>query len=77
MARPGEKSEKIRALVAAGEWSKALSMAAKFPRLGAQADAIRRGHEASARPDFQRQIGRDPDAQVAAGIAALKERYGE
>lgn len=51
-------------------------MAAKFADLGEHEQAIRRGHEAMQRPEFQRQIGRDPEAQIAAGIAALKARYG-
>lgn len=77
MAKPGEKVAKIRALVANENWCSAFALAASFPRLGAEADAIRGGHEAMCRPDFQRQIGRDPAAQVAAGVAALKRRYGD
>lgn len=73
---PTPKIDKLRAFMAAGAWRAALSMAARFPRLGAHADAIRAGHEAMQRPDFQRQLKRDPDVVVAAGIAALKARYG-
>lgn len=76
MAKLGSKLRKIQALVAAQDWRAALSSAAKFPRLGAQEQAIKRGHEAMQRPGFQRQIGRDPEQQIAAGIAALRERYG-
>jgi hypothetical protein len=74
---PGEKLARIKALVAAEDWRAAFSLAASFPRLGAQADAIRRAHEAMQRPHFQRQIKRDPEAAIAAGIAALKARYGD
>lgn len=69
------KLARLRAFMAAGAWDRALALAARFPRLGAQGDAIRRGHEAAARPDFYRQIGRDPAALLAAGIAALQARY--
>jgi len=58
-----------------GEWAKALSLAAKFPQLGDHKDAIVRGHEACVRPDFYRQINRDPDILVKIGIAALTDRY--
>jgi hypothetical protein len=76
MSAPGEKLARIKALVAAEDWRAALSLASSFPRLGAAESAVRAGHEAMQRPDFQRQIGRDPEAAIAAGIAALKGRYG-
>jgi hypothetical protein len=71
------KRARLLALMAAGDWRAALSLAAKFADLGDHEEAIRAGHEAMQRPDFQRQIGRDPEAAVAAGIAALKARYGD
>lgn len=61
----------------AGEWDKALALANAFPRLGEHEVAIRRGHEAVVRTDFQRQLGRDPVALRDAGIAALEARYAE
>lgn len=69
------KRAQLVALMGLGNWRAALSMAAKFADLGAQEVAIRRGHEAMQRPDFQRQLGRNPEAQIAAGIEALKARY--
>jgi hypothetical protein len=71
------KLAKLHAAMAANDWRRALSIAAKFPELGAHEHAIRKGHEAMQRPGFQKQLGRDPDEQVAAGIAALKARYGD
>lgn len=68
-------AQEIRALVEAGRFRDALLRAAKFQDLGPQRDRILSAREAYQRPDFQRQIGKDPDALVAAGIAALKERY--
>lgn len=75
MSKPARKIDLLRAAMAAAEWEKALSIAAKFPRLGQHEFAIRCGNEAAQRPEFQRQLGKDPQAIVNAGIAALKERY--
>ena len=69
------KLSKLLGLMEQGEWKKALSLAAKFPRLGDHHDDIVRGHEACVRPDFYRQINRDPDILVKIGIAALVDRY--
>jgi hypothetical protein len=65
------KIDTVRALLAAGDNRKALSIAARWPRLGPEAGAIRAAHEAYERPVFQRQIGRDPDALIHTGVAAL------
>ena len=70
-----KKIDQLRALMAAAKWREALRLAAKFHDLGAQKDRIVRAHEAAAWPDFYRQLGKDPDALIADGIAALKERY--
>ena len=59
----------------AGDWYGALSMAAKFPRLGEHDEPIRLGWSAASNPGFYRQIRKDPDALVAKGIQALRERY--
>jgi hypothetical protein len=72
---PPRKIDALRAYMAAEEWDAALRLAASWPRLGAHELAIRRGWEACARPDFQRQLKRDPAKLREAGIAALRERY--
>jgi hypothetical protein len=72
---PPTKLSRLQTLMAAGEWDKALALAARFPRLGAARDAVLAAHNARLRPDFYRQIGRDPAELVAAGIAALRSRY--
>ena len=74
---PPRKIDELRALMAAGDWRKALAFACRFPRLGRWKQAIERGHQACAQPEFCRQIGRIPQVDIANGIAALKERYGE
>lgn len=73
---PPRKLDAVLAAMAGGNWEKAICLASKFPRLGAQGKAILQAREAYLRPDFQRQLGRCPAALIAAGKAALIERYG-
>ncbi len=61
----------------AGRWDAALKLAAKFQQLGEHKGAITRGASALNHPEFHKQLGKDPAVLVAAGIAALKERYGK
>ncbi len=68
-------TNKLEALLKEGDFTKALSLAAKFPKLGEHKEQIRLGHEANQHPSFYKQIGKNPDQLVADGIAALKERY--
>ena len=70
-----KKIDQLKTCAAAGDWPGALRIAARFPRLGADKARIERGWEAVARPAFMRQIGKDPDALLADGRAALKSRY--
>ena len=71
------KISKLRAAMAANDWILAMRIAAKFPRLGAEKAAITRAHDAKLRPDFYRQIGKNPCALFEEGKAALVRRYGE
>ena len=73
---PPKKIDLVRAAMAANDWRGAVAIAAKFPRLGDEKDAIMAAQEAYTRPDFQRQLGRDVEALKAAGIAALRGKYG-
>ena len=70
-----KKVEVLRGHMAAGRWREALKLAAGWQQLGEEEQAIRQGWEACARPDFQRQLGRDPEALIAEGMAALQRRY--
>lgn len=67
--------DKLKALWAAGEHRKALKLAAAWPRLGAHKAAIQQGGAAATNPAFYSQIGKDPVALVAAGLAAVAQRY--
>lgn len=71
------KLSKLVACAAANDWQGALRIAARFQDLGDERTAIKRAHEVHANPDFYRQLGNDPEALIAAGIAALKRRYSK
>ena len=69
--------EKLRQLWAAGDYHKALALAASWPRLGTYKVAIQRGH-AAASPLTARayaEMGYDCGQLVADGLAALAARY--
>lgn len=70
------KISEVRAAVAANDWRKALSIAAKFPQLGEHKKAIVTAHECLVHPGFYRQLGKDEAALIEAGKAAMCERYG-
>ena len=70
------KLDTLKAAAARQDWQGALRIAAKFPQLGEHKAAILRGHEAHKNADFARQLGRNPAADIEAGIGALCVRYG-
>lgn len=66
----------LRALIGNEKWREALLLASSFPRLPVKARAaILSAREAYLRPDFQRQLGRDPAVLIGAGVSALVEAY--
>jgi hypothetical protein len=67
----------LRRLIAAKDWTSAIKFAAKFPRLGEARDAILSAKDALQNPGFYRQLKRDPEAVIAAGVAALIAQYQE
>jgi len=75
VSRPVTKLSRLTDAWNAGDLIGALRIAARFPRLGVEADAIRRGWDAYQNPRFYRSIGRDPEALVADAIAAVGRRY--
>lgn len=62
----------LRELIASERWREALRLAASWPDANKE---VRQAWEAFARPDFQRQLGRDPETMIDAGKHALKTRY--
>lgn len=65
----------IRAALACGDTVNALRFAVKYKSRGEQAETIRRAWAAHQNPDFYRQIGEDPEALIAAGVQAMREKY--
>ena len=63
----------LREMMAEARWRDALKLASSWPDATKE---VRCGWEAFVRPDFQRQLGRNPDTLVAAGIEALRRRFG-
>jgi hypothetical protein len=72
---PPTKTSQLIAMMRAGDWAGALSLANTFRMLGAHRETIRLAHECRVRPQFYRQLGRDPDTAVQAGIQALQQLY--
>ena len=70
-----KKIDVLRTHIAAQDWRKAVSLAAKFPRLGDEKEAITRAQTAFINPGFLRQIGKDPESCIEAGKAAIMRRY--
>lgn len=65
----------LAALMRAGDWRRALALAARFPTLGDERQAILDARTAATSPGFLRQIGKDPEELLEAGRAALLRRY--
>lgn len=72
---PQTKLSKLRGFYAVGDMHGALRIAAKFPDLGAERNAILTAWGAIQNPGMYRQLGKAPDALVEAGVAALRARY--
>ena len=74
---PIKKIDQLRDLMKAEKWKEALSLAAKFPRLGSNKAVIVRAHECFVNPSFYKQLGIDTDKAVNDAIAALKTKYNQ
>lgn len=72
---PPTKLSRLAAAYAAGDFKTAIGIAARFPQLGAERDAILEAHGAYTNPRFCQQLGKDPETLKAAGIAALAHKY--
>lgn len=76
MAEPIKKIDQLRAHMAAGEWQQAISLAAKFPRLGKERNAILDAHTAFTNPRWVVGLGKDVKQCIAEGVDALCVKYG-
>lgn len=72
---PSTTPPELRVAIDANNTIEALRIASRFVNLGEHADAIRKAWQAHKSPEFYRAIGQDPDALIAAGVAALRVRY--
>lgn len=70
------KISQLQALMREEKWADAIRFAAKFGDLGEERNAILSAKEAVVRPEFMRQLRKDPDALLATGVEALRRRYG-
>jgi len=61
--------------MAEGRHREAIAIAARFPRLGSEAVAIRRAAACILSPAIYREMGIHPDKAIADGLAAIKKRY--
>lgn len=74
---PESTGEQLRRLVTEKDWHRALKLAAKLPATPEpDKTTFQRAWEALARPEFSRQLGRDPEALIEAGKEALRRRFG-
>jgi hypothetical protein len=60
----------------AGDFKKAIAIAAKFHDLGKERNAILDAHTAFTNPRWVVGLGKSVDDCIALGIAALRTRYG-
>ena len=69
------KMDQIRAAWAAGDELGALKIASKFIDRSDDTRLFNQGYGAHLRPEFYRQIGRDPAAMTEAAIVALARKF--
>lgn len=71
------KSDKVRRLVAEGDYKAALRLAKDF-RIGltkAEGDAMKFAYECMVYPDFYRQVGRNIEQTIEQGVEVLKAHF--
>lgn len=73
---PIKKITVLRGHIRSGDWRAAFALAASFPRLGNERQAILDAHEAMVRPAFLLQLRKQPEQLIAIGKVALLSKYG-
>jgi len=71
------KLETLKEAARSEDWKTAISIAAKFPRLGPIRNAVLDAHMAYTNPRFLAQIGKSVEECINAGKLALIKRYLE
>ena len=72
------KNSLVRKLVSQGEYKQALQICKEWNyKDPSHRDKLRLGYECLMRPDFYKQIGKDPDYHYKESIIILHEVYGD
>lgn len=74
---PTTKLAKVREAMAVGDWEQAIKLASNLRSLGKYQQAIDRAMDFLNNPNFYRQLGFDREEVMAAGIAALKQKFSK
>ena len=69
------KSDKIKAALISGDKVRAISIASKFFDRSEDTRLYQQAQAAIGNPGFYRQIGKDPDAIIAAAVESLNHRF--
>jgi hypothetical protein len=69
------KLQTLKDAAATNNWKKAISIAAKFPRLGSIRNEVLDAHMAYTNPRFLTQVGKNVDECIEAGKLALIIAY--
>jgi len=69
------KLEELKQLIETNQYDKAIKMAAKFPRLGEERNAILSASSALLSPETYRAMGKDPETVIQDGITAIINKY--
>lgn len=69
------KSDQIRDALAGGDDARAISIASRFHDRGEQTRLYKQAQSAAQNPAFYRQIGKDPDAIIAAALSDMRGRF--
>lgn len=70
-----KKIDLLRGYTKNNDWNAAIKLAGSFPNLGEHKRTITKAKEAILRPEFQMQLGRDPNVLISEGVLAIKARY--
>lgn len=69
------KTDIIKNALANGDTRKAISVASKFFDRSDETQLYKQAQSAIGNPGFYRQIGKDPDAIIAAAVESLTHRF--
>lgn len=70
------KLSTLQAAFEAGNFKKAIAIAARFPELGKERNAILDAHTAFTNPRWIVGLGKNVDKCITDGLEALRTRYG-